>query len=142
MLNKAGAAVLTSSFSPFLLSPFVYLRLISHLFIYLFFPRLPSHSSPMYVNCVTPFNSNIGLQRALNEQSTSKHAALRLFSPSRRILCLFHLPLASAPRLPPSAEGRAPQTPLIDLHKTLIPNHPLPAPPNAPLPATNISSHR
>lgn len=36
--------------------------------------------------------------------------------------CLFHLPLASAPRLPPSAEGRAPQTPLIDLHKTLIPN--------------------
>lgn len=129
MLNKAGAAILTSPFSPFLLSPFVYLRLISHLFIYLFFPRLPSHSSPMYVNCVTPFNSNIGLQRALNEQSTSKHAALRLFSPSRRIPCLFLLALVSAPRLP-----KNPQTPLSDPHKTLIPNHPLPAPPALPSP--------
>lgn len=99
MLNKAGAAILTSPFSSFLLSPFVYLRLISHLFIYLFFLCLPSHSSPMYVNCVMPFNSNSGLQRALNEQSTSKHAAARLFSSSRRTLRLTPSPCPPLPSL-------------------------------------------
>lgn len=132
MLNKAGAAILTSPFSPFLLSPFVYLSLISHLFIYLFFLCLPSHSSTMYVNCVMPFNSNIGLQRALNEQSTSKHASLRLFSSSRRTSYSFS-PFCSetpslhkeAPKNSPLFHPPTPPQSLIDPDKTLIPIHSL-----------------
>lgn len=80
MLNKRGSAMLTSPFNSFLLCSFVYLRLISHLFIYLLFIGSPFHSGPMYVNCVMPFNSNIGLKRALNEKSihNTDHFAIQL----------------------------------------------------------------
>lgn len=58
---------------------FVYLLLIAHLFIYLLFIGVPSYSEPVYVNCVIPFNSNIGLKRALNEKSiyNTNHFAIQ-----------------------------------------------------------------
>lgn len=78
MLSKRGAARPASPY----LSParFVYLRLIAHLFIYLLFIGVPSYSAPVYVNCVIPFNSNIGLKRALNEKSiyNTDHFAIQL----------------------------------------------------------------
>lgn len=139
MLNKAGAAILTSPFSSFLLSPFVYLRLISHLFIYLFFLCLPSHSSPMYVNCVMPFNSNSGLQRALNEQSTSKHAAARLFSSSRRTLRLTPSPCPPLPSLHKEAPtDSAPNTANCSRRDV---NSPQPPPP-PPLLPTRIKNRK
>ena len=83
MLSKRGAAC--PAFPPRTPDPpfqaaFVYLRLIAHLFIYLLFIGVPSYSAPVYVNCVIPFNSNIGLKRALNEKSiyNTDHFAIQL----------------------------------------------------------------
>lgn len=78
MLSKRGSAGLAS---PHLPQPaFVYLSLNVHLFIYLLFIGVPSYSAALYVNCVIPFNSNIGLKRALNEKSiyNTNHFAIQL----------------------------------------------------------------
>lgn len=79
MLNKRGTARPASPLQVSL-PAFVYLLLIAHLFIYLLFIGVPSYSAPVYVNFVIPFNSNIGLKRALNEKSiyNMDHFAIQL----------------------------------------------------------------
>lgn len=78
MLSKRGSACLASPTPPpaRLCLP----CLIARLFIYLLFIGVPSYSVPVYVNCVIPFNSNIGLKRALNEKSiyNTDHFAIQL----------------------------------------------------------------
>lgn len=77
MLSKRGAARPASPYT----SPARFcLPSPDRSFIYLLFIGVPSYSTPVYVNCVIPFNSNIGLKRALNEKSiyNTDHFAIQL----------------------------------------------------------------
>lgn len=109
---------LTSLFKAFLLGSFVYLRLISHLSIYLLLRCLPFHSGPVSVNCVMPFNSKRGLKRALNEKNIDNVDRVCYSAQPDGQLLLF-LP-SPPPRSPPPALPLLMKNPFFNKRRDLM----------------------